>query len=278
MSRTGEKRAALRAQGLGGASPAGAMPGGDPQSHGPQENGRAAQEKNALGTLYAIGAGPGDPELLTLKAARILGRVSVVFAASSSKNDYSLAQAIVSRHISPQTPVVRLAFPMIRDAGQLQAAWDENAASVLDALSTGRDAAFITLGDPMTYSTFVYLWRTLLAVAPQVRTEIVPGVSSIQASAAAAGFPLAESGQNVAILSGVDDPARLRKALESCDSAVILKTYRSFSMLRDLLASMGLADKAVLVSRVGMEGEQIVRGLGCVEGRPAYFSLILVKK
>jgi precorrin-2/cobalt-factor-2 C20-methyltransferase len=230
------------------------------------------------GTLFAVGVGPGDPDLLTLKAVKALRAATVVFAAASSKNDYSQALSIASPHMRADTPVVRLDFPMTRDDAVLKAAWEANARAVLEALARGDDAAFITLGDPMTYSTFLYLWRTMRDMDPSARVAVVPGVSSIQAAAAAAGFGLAESGQNLAVLSGVDDPARLRRALEACDSAVILKAYKGFPALREMLKSMGLADRAILVSRCGLEGESITRGLADCPERPPYFSLILVKK
>jgi precorrin-2/cobalt-factor-2 C20-methyltransferase len=230
------------------------------------------------GTLYAVGVGPGDPDLLTLKAVKVLNRVGVVFAAASSGNDYSLALNIASPHMRPDTPVISLGFPMTRDAASLESAWRANALAVLDVLRQGRDAAFITLGDPMTYSTFLYLWRTLRSLSPDLAVEAVPGVSSIQAAAAASGTSLAESGENMTVLSGVDDLGRLRQALEVCDTAVILKAYKSFPRLRELLESMGLADKAVLVSRCGLEDQSIQYGLAGCPDRPPYFSIILVRK
>lgn len=228
--------------------------------------------------LFAVGVGPGDPDLITLRAVKALNSAAVVFAAASTKNDYSLALSIAAPHMRPNTPVVHLGFPMTKDAAVLEAAWQANADAVLETLAQGRDAAFITLGDPMTYSTFLYLWRTMRVRNPDVPVEIVPGVSSIQAAAAAAGIGLAESGENLAVLSGVDDPARLRKALEACDSAVILKAYRSYPELLKLLRSMGLAEKSVLVSRCGLEGQAICHGLTDCAEHPPYFSLILVKK
>lgn len=233
---------------------------------------------SAPGVLHAVGVGPGDPELVTLKAARVLNSADVVFAASSSGNDHSLALSIAGAHVRPGTPVVRLGFPMTRDESVLRASWEQSARTVLEALAQGKRAAFITLGDPVTYSTFVYLRRTMLEIEPGALIEVVPGVSSIQASAAVAGVDLAQSGESLAVLSGVDDPDRLRKALEACDGAVILKAYKSFPALKALLSSMGLADKAVLVSRCGLEGEAVVRGLRDCPDRPPYFSLLLVKK
>ncbi len=233
---------------------------------------------STLGTLYALGAGPGDPELITLKAVRVLSQVPVVFAAASSRNDYSLALSIVSPHLRPGTPVVRLPFPMTRDQNVLTASWEANATLVLKHLRTGLDAAFVTLGDPLTYSTYQYLSRTLLGMEPQTPLSVVSGVSSVQASAAAAGIGLAESGENLMVLSGVDSPERLRRCLEIADNAVILKAYRTFPQLKALLADMGLADKAVLVSRCGLEGQTVHRGLQGCPDKPPYFSLILVRK
>lgn len=233
---------------------------------------------SALGTLHALGAGPGDPELITLKAVRVLGQTPLVFAAASSRNDYSLALSIVSPHLRPHTPVVRLSFPMTRDRRELEAAWSANATQVLGHLRTGQDAAFVTLGDPVTYSTYQYLSRTLLAMEPDVPLAVVSGVSSIQAAAAAAGRGLAESGENLLVLSGVDSPERLRRSLEIADNAVILKAYRTFPQLKALLTDMGLADKAVLVSRCGLDGQTVHRGLADCPDKPPYFSLILVKK
>jgi precorrin-2/cobalt-factor-2 C20-methyltransferase len=230
------------------------------------------------GTLYGLGMGPGDPDLLTFKAAKILAGVDLVFAAASTKNDYSLALAIASRHLPEGTPVVRLDFPMTRDPAVLQRAWRANAELALNALRQGKNAAFLTLGDPMTYSTFGYLRREVLALEPGARIRVVPGITAPQAAAAAAGQPLAESGESFALVSGVAEPAAIRAVLEAVDSAAILKAYRAFPRIRALLGEMGLADSARFVTRLGMDGERISEGLDQVEDNPSYFSLILVKK
>jgi len=231
-----------------------------------------------LGILYAVGVGPGDPELVTMKAAKVLAGADVVFAAASTKNDYSLALSIAAPHMRPGTPVTCLGFPMTRDERVLEEAWNANARTVLTALTQGLDAAFITLGDPMTYSTFLYLWRTLRSMEPALAVEIVPGVSSIQAAASAAGFGLAESGETLAVLSGTYDIGHLRRTLAVCHTAVILKAYKSFPQLKALLESMGLAEKSLLVSRVGLTGQSIQRGLADCPSQPPYFSLILIRK
>jgi precorrin-2/cobalt-factor-2 C20-methyltransferase len=233
---------------------------------------------NTLGTLYGLGVGPGDPELLTIKAARILGEVTAVFAASSSKNDYSIAEAIISPHLPPDTTVTRLAFPMTRDAAVLTAAWEANAQTVATVLADGRDAAFITLGDPLLYSTFGYLLPLLQNRLPKLPVVIVPGVTSFQAAAAKTGTILAESGENLLVASGVDEDGRLRRALEAADNAVILKAYRNFPRLRALLTDMGLAGGTTFVTRLGHNGEKVEQDLSKAPEKPHYLSLCLVKR
>ena len=123
------------------------------------------------GVLYGVGVGPGDPGLITVKAVRVLERVSKIFAASSTKNDYSLAQRIVQENLR-DVSIEQLAFPMTRDEQVLLDAWHENALRVLAVLQEGRDAAFVTLGDPLTYSTFSYLLRTMRELAPDVNIHL----------------------------------------------------------------------------------------------------------
>ncbi|NCC25972.1 MAG: precorrin-2 C(20)-methyltransferase [Deltaproteobacteria bacterium] len=230
------------------------------------------------GVLYGVGVGPGDPELLTLRAARVLGRVEEVFAASSSKNDYSLALSIAEKHVRPGAAIRNLAFPMTRDPEGLARAWEANAKAVLDALHTGRDAAFLTLGDPMLFSTFVYLLRAVRALEPEVRVEVVPGVTSFQQAAAVSGTPLAESGESLLVLSGVNETRDLARRMQGADNAVILKAYRNFPAIRDWLASEDLDREAVFASRLGLEGETVVRGLADLPDDPHYLSLLLIKK
>jgi len=233
---------------------------------------------SAYGTLYGIGVGPGDPELLTLKAARILGEVRAVFAASSSKNDHSIAQAIVAPHLAPDVPVLRLSFPMTRDQAALDAAWQANAAAMAEVLAAGRDAAFITLGDPLLYSTFGYVLPLVAQRLPGLETVVVPGVTSFQAAAAATGTILAASGENLLVASGVDSPERLRQSLATADNAVILKAYRNFPRLRALLGDMGLAPGTTFVTRLGHDGEAVERDLVKAPEAPHYLSLCLVKR
>lgn len=230
------------------------------------------------GTLYGIGVGPGDPELLTLKAVRALGEVDVIFAAASTKNDYSTAYAIAKPHLKDGVRVEQLGFPMTKDQDELEAAWRRNAAVVAAVLNRGENAAFLTLGDPLTYSTYGYLQRTLLEMDPDTRLRAIPGITSFHAAASKIGLVLAESKESLLITSGVSDPETLEAQLDAADNAVILKAYKNFEEIRGTLEKLRLSDKTVLVSRLGMDGESILMDIKDAPSKPHYFSLALVKK
>lgn len=231
------------------------------------------------GILYGIGVGPGDPELLTLKAVEILKDVSVIFAAGSTRNDYSVAHDIVKKHLAPGTEIIKLGFPMTESQSELENAWSGNAEQVLDVLNSGRSAAFITLGDPLTYSTFAYLLRTVQSKDPKVRIVTIPGITSFQAAAARINMPLVEGRESLTILPGTLARDRIEAINKTTENIVILKTYRNYDDIYKALKNADLHKKAVLISKCGHEDETIERGL--VEGReskPPYLSLLLVKK
>ncbi len=230
------------------------------------------------GTLYGIGVGPGDPELITLKAVNTLKHVDVVLAAASTKNDFSLAQSIAAPHLREGVDIVRLNFPMTRDQAVLDAAWDANAEVVLGLLAQGRNAAFLTLGDPLTYSTFGYLLQTLNGRLRDIPMQIIPGITSYQAAAAHTGRVLVESGENLAVVSGVCAEEELERILSAADSAVILKAYKNMPVIRRVLTRLGLADCAVFVTRLGHEGQEVITSLDAVPDKPSYFSLVLVRR
>lgn len=234
---------------------------------------------NQYGTLYGIGVGPGDPDLITLKAVKILQKVPCVFAAASSRNSHSLAERTISPHLRKDTPVVRLNFPMTRDRAKLTEAWEENARRIAKFLETGQDAALITLGDPMTYSTFGYIMRTMTSVNPLVPVRIVPGITSFQAASAATGWVLAEGEESFAVVSGALGPERLRAVLEHTDTVVILKVYRQYKEIMEALRELNMTGRSVLVSQCGLSDEKIVwEPMDRMNGTPPYLSLVLVRK
>jgi len=233
-----------------------------------------------LGMLYGIGVGPGDPDLLTLKAVKVLRRVAHVFAAASSKNDYSLAHEIVKDHIPPSTPVDQLAFPMTYNPEKLEDAWQANCRRVIDVLRQGKDVAFLTLGDPMTFSTFIYLMRKVRSCIPDARVSVVPGITSFQAAAACAGEPLAEGEEIVSIISGAKGGERLKEVIAVSDSVVLMKAYKYLPEILAGVEEAGLRDSCCFISRCGLDGETIERDFErLVEmKRPNYLSLMLIKR
>jgi precorrin-2/cobalt-factor-2 C20-methyltransferase len=230
------------------------------------------------GTLYGIGVGPGDPELITLKALKVLERAPHIFASASSKNTYSLALNIVRSHLNG-AGIEHLPFPMTRETEVLKEAWEKNARRVLAVLAGGSDAAFITLGDPLTYSTFGYLLKTIKRLEPGVRVVTIPGITSYHAAAALTHTPLSEGEESFFVVSGALGGARLREVIDKTDNIVLLKTYRHYDDILATLEESGLLDRAVCISRCGLDGETVVEDLRSLKGRPVpYLSMIIIKK
>jgi precorrin-2/cobalt-factor-2 C20-methyltransferase len=230
------------------------------------------------GTLYGIGVGPGDPELITLKALKVLQRVPHIFASCSTKNNYSLALNIIRSHLNG-AGLEPLPFPMTRDSRVLQEAWEANARRVLEVLTAGSDAAFVTLGDPLTYSTFGYLLKTLKKLHPGLNIITIPGITSYAAAAALSHIPLSEGEESFYVVSGALGAARLREVVDRSDNIVMLKTYRHFDAIYRALEDLNLLDRATCISRCGLEGETVVEDLRTLKGRPLpYLSMIIIKK
>ena len=213
------------------------------------------------------------------KAINILQKVSVVFAASSTKNSYSLAEKIVSPHLKKGTPVIHLGFPMTLDKKTLETAWQDNAAKVISATKQGKDAAFITLGDPLTYSTFGYLMEAVQKNDPEISIKIVPGITSYHAAAAAAKQVIAKAEESFTVMSGALGEGNLQKAIETSDTVVMLKVYRKYREILDTLTKFNLADQSVLVSRCGLDDENIIKDIAKHRDiMPHYLSMLLIRK
>ena len=240
------------------------------------------------GTLYVVGVGPGDPELMTLKAVRILERCGVWLAPAAKKDGESTALGIVEGVVNRgDKEIITHHFPMKKiRMGQnpdpeVKKAWDAAAAQIVGHLQAGRDVAFPTLGDPAIYSTGFYVCETLFALAPDLPVEIIPGVSSIGASAAAAGQPLCLGDDRLVVIPATFENGRLRETLEQFDSVVLMKVHRVMDRLVPLLTEMNLLDKAVLVERTSQNGQRIRRDLTTAlqpDNEPHYFSTIIVRK
>lgn len=232
--------------------------------------------------LYGIGVGPGDPELLTLKAKRMLESVRVVAVPRSDDMAESLALEVVRQVVDLRgKEIVELIFPMRKQRQELAGYWREAARKVFRYLAMGEDVAFITLGDPLFHSTFIYLMDSVKQGegAKDLEIKVIPGVSSINASAASAGIPLARSDERVTILPATYKPERLRDAFNDSDTIVLMKVNRVMDRVLSLLKDYGLEDNAFFISRAGWEDEEVIRGVEGLKGkRFGYLSLVIVRK
>ncbi len=231
------------------------------------------------GTLYGIGVGPGDPDLLTIKAVKMLNSVDVVFAASSIKNKHSLAVEIVRPHLSGNVDVRALPFQMSNNEGERETLWEENAAIIMAELEKGKSAAFITLGDSLTYSTYGYLLKIINRKAPHIKVVSVPGITSYQAAAARINTPLVEGDESLLITSGARGGDELRKYGGSTDNVVLLKAYKNVADINSALKDANLLENSVGISKCGRKDEEIVRDVREFETRkPDYWTLVIAKK
>ncbi|MDR2367049.1 MAG: precorrin-2 C(20)-methyltransferase [Deltaproteobacteria bacterium] len=236
-------------------------------------------ENEGAGTLYGIGVGPGDPELITLKAVSVLGQVDRVFTASTSETEESLAGRIAAPHVREGVEVRKLVFPMTVDGRRLEAAWLKNAVTVAEVLDAGLSAAFLTLGDCLTYSTYAYLLRYLMDIRPSARVVSVPGIASYQLAAARLNRPLVLGRENLTIFGGGKMGEGFDALCRASDNMVIMKPYRDMAEAIGRLRAMGLAGKAALCANLSLGGELIIDGLDGGFAEPAgYFSLLLVNK
>ena len=216
--------------------------------------------------------------MITLAAVRALAGVEVVFAPASAKNDFSLALDIIRPHLRADVEIRRLDFPMTRDDVVRTAARRRNAEAVLECLRGGLHAAFITLGDPLIYSTFGHLLHELRACDNQVEVRIIPGITSYQAAAARLEQTLVEGDESLVVATGNSDMDRLAKLLAVADTVVVLKPAKRFAALKAALEKLGLADQARLIERCGLPGENVYANLDQVPEKLSYFSLLHVAR
>ena len=232
------------------------------------------------GTLYGVGVGPGAPDLLTLRALRIIQAAPVICVPRRTTSAESYALSIVRDILVPaRQELIELLFPMSRDPDTAARARDDAAARVHAILVGGRDVAFITEGDPLLYSTFIHLYERLRAVQPAAPVEIVPGVTSVTAAAAVAGLPLVDGSEQLAIVPATGDPNSLRDVLRVFDTVALLKVSPVFDRVLDLLDELDLIENTVHITQAGTPTQQIERDVRALRGRQVdYLSLLLVRK
>lgn len=225
------------------------------------------------GKFYGIGVGPGDPQLITLKAVEILRQIDVVAVPKSRRDRESVAWEIAKGHCPSDIQLLELEMPMTSDEMVLQAAWRNAASQVLEVLHSGKSVAFLTLGDPSFYSTYIYLLNLLKEDLPSEQIETIPGIMAMAAAAAKVNQPLATGDEPLLVLPGIEGVDKYPEI----PNLVVMKVSRNLpEVLRNLQESGG---KAVLATRVGQAGEEIRELTERDEiGKVDYLSLVLINR
>ena len=232
------------------------------------------------GRFYVVGVGPGDPELITRKAERILRSVDTVCAPVTRPGEASFALEITRTLLDDSRQELLLQhFPMTSDRAELEPRWQEAARQVAERVRAGRDVAFVSIGDPLLYATSIYLIAALRDSYPDVPLEVVPGISSINATSAAACFPLADGTDRISILPATAGIERIAHALAHSETLVLLKVKPLFAEILDLLSPAVPGLTLVFAERVGMAGEVILTDFSAIERhRPDYLSLLIIRR
>jgi precorrin-2/cobalt-factor-2 C20-methyltransferase len=231
-----------------------------------------------IGTLYGIGVGPGDPELLTLKGLRLLKSAPIVAFPAGLGGRAGIAQQIVAEWLRPDQVQLSLNFPYVQEMDTLTQAWQAAAEQVWHYLKQGQDVAFACEGDGNFYGTFIYLAQTLQQLHPEVRVEAVPGVCSPLAAAAVLGIPLCLRSQRLAILPALYNVEELRSVLQWADVIVLLKVSSVYSQVWKILQEQQLLDRSYVVERATQPEQVIHTNLRDSPNLDLpYFSLLIVQ-
>lgn len=225
------------------------------------------------GRLIGVGLGPGDPDLLTVRAARLIASAPVI-SYPAPVGAASFARSIAASLIAPGTREIVIEVPMSPDPGPAQSAYDRGAAAIAAVLEQGSDVVSLCEGDPLFHGSFMYLLERL---SPRFETSVVPGVSSLAAVSAALKWPMARRNEVVSILPAPLDNDALRRGIAGAETVAIIKLGRHLARIRALIAEMGLTGSAGYVGHASLQG-QIACALEAAPSDAPYFSMILIVK
>lgn len=254
---------------------------GVPKSSTSQATGQATGQANISsplgGTLYGISVGPGDPDLITVKALRILQQVNVVACPKGMGDRPGVAQTIVAKWLTPDQDILPLSFPYVQENAELESAWIAAAKTVWTYLCQGQDVGFICEGDISFYSTFTYLAQTIQHLYPAAKVEAIPGVCSPMASATALDIPLTVRSQRLTILPALYAVDDLESVLQSADVIVLMKMSSVYEQIWSLLQHNGLLAHSHVVEWATHPQQRVYKDLS---DRPhlklSYFSIMII--
>jgi precorrin-2/cobalt-factor-2 C20-methyltransferase len=235
--------------------------------------------------VVCVGCGPGDPELLTVKAADMLRNADVIYTPTAREGKPSIALSIVQRYVNATAKIVELIFPMVKDREQARLYWRRNAEQIAETAKMGKNVVYLTVGDPSLYSTWIYIQREITSRYPEINVKIIPGIPSVFAFAAQAKISLVEGDETLGIIPACYDLEKVKRTANSCDTVVFLKDGRYFGAVIDMLGSAGFSDDSMITIAQDVSGEKEVLKRNSLkeirqnkETAQKYFSLMVAKR
>lgn len=230
-----------------------------------------------MAKFYGIGTGPGDSSLVTVKAVDTLRTLDILYTPEAKKGGESLALSIVNEYLPEGLEIKSRHFPMNFNDGEKIVAWNKVADEIVEDVQSGKNVGFVTLGDPMIYSTYVYIMERLIG---SIDVETIPGISSFSNIASNQNFPLVMDREPLIIIPCTMEEERIDYALENYSSIVLMKVYKNFKEIVAKLEKNGLIEHSILVSNSSQDREVVYTDLREVniEEKISYFSTILVNK
>lgn len=229
------------------------------------------------GKFYGIGVGPGDPDLITLKGVKVLNKVDIVISPESVKGKGSIAFNIAEEHLGEDIEILKLTFPMTYDEEILNDIWNNNAEIILEKLNEGKNIAFLTLGDPMVYSTYMYMLNALKN--KNVEVETIPGITSFCATASQTNIPISKGDETICILPLRKGCENLDYVLDNFDNIIVMKPSHDNKLLAQKLTQKKLDNKFVMVSKCGTNEQEITYDIDRLKNdKVPYLSTVIIKK
>ena len=235
--------------------------------------------------VVCVGCGPGDPELLTVKATDILRNADVIFTPTAREGKPSIALAIVQQYVNATAKIVDLIFPMVKNREQAKLYWRRNAEQIAETAKMGKNVVYLTVGDPSLYSTWIYIQKEITSRYPEINVKIIPGIPSVFAFAAQAKISLVEGDETLGIIPACYDLEKVKRTANSCDTLVFLKDGRYFGAVIDMLGSVGFSDDSMItIAQDVSGGKEVMKRNSLKEIRQnketvqKYFSLMVAKR
>ncbi len=221
------------------------------------------------GFLYGISVGPGDPELLTVKAAKILGSCLHIFVPKSREGMENAVAAIVRDHLRSDAELHPILFPTTVDRSDRHSGWEEPARRIAEVLETGQDACFLLRGDILLYSTYPHLLRALQRRIPTLKVLTIPGILPFCAAAALVNFPLGRGTETVTVVPARDDLEGVRRAVAQGGAVILINIGLRLGGILDILENAGVFGRAVFVANAGLQDQYVEKDLSRLRGLDA---------